>query len=207
MRKFHLQLFGEEGAAGEGAEAAVTEAETVTAEVPREVPRRYADLEPVLDAMAARFGVEAGDGKALMEAMNRQEQEARLRRQEGRVGRIYDGWMKEAEQLKQLYPDFELRAEMQNPQFVRLLRSRVDLRTAFEVAHHAQLLPAAMAYAAKTVEAKLVSAMGRGSTRPMENGIRDSGAFVMGSDVAGMSKAEIARMCRRVEKGERVSFG
>lgn len=210
MNKLNLQCFAEE--AGDIAEAAVAEAAqegTAAATEPSaaEGKAKYAAMEPVLDALAKRLGVEAGDGDALMAAM-RQKQDAQLsRRMEQGAGRIYDGWMRSAEELKQLYPEFDLRRELAQPQFLHLLRSRVDMRTAYEVVHSREIIPAAMQYAARVVEEKLSGAYRSRVERPAENGIRNSGAVMVGSDISGMSRQEYDRVCRRIERGERVSFG
>ena len=44
----------------------------------------------------------------------------------------YSAWMQQAEATKQVYPSFDLDAEMKNPQFVSLLRSNVDAKTAYD---------------------------------------------------------------------------
>lgn len=121
--------------------------------------------------------------------------------------RIYAGWMEQAERLKQLYPGFDIRQEMADPRFCRLLGSQVDMQTAFEVIHNREIIPAVMQYAARTVEQRLASSMRFGLERPVENGIRDFGAVMLGSNAAGMSRKEFSRVCRMVERGERVSFG
>lgn len=211
MQKLDLQAFAEEAAEAAAVEAAAedrTEAAIPSeAEAVQEAPARYQGMEPVLDALARRFGVEAGDGAALLKAMDQQYAALEQRRMEQGAGRIYDGWIREAEQLKQLYPAFDLGKELLDPRFAGLLRSRVDLRTAFEVTHSRELLPAAMEYAARAVEQRLTSALGTGQFRPAENGLRSSGAVMVGSDISGMSRQEYDRVCRRIERGERVSFG
>lgn len=123
------------------------------------------------------------------------------------VDRIYQAWTDQAEQLKQLFPDFDLRAEMKDPRFGRLLRSGVDVRTAHQAVHGDEILPAAMAYAARTVQARMADAMRAGLDRPGENGLHSGGAVMAGGTVAGMSRQDYARVCRMVERGERVSFG
>lgn len=170
---------------------------------------RYQALEPVLDALAEQCGVEAGSGEALLEALQARKSNEKEVMEQIRAGadRIYDGWMQAAEQLKQVYPDFDLRQEMRNPQFAQLLGARVDMQTAFEVLHNREIIPAAMEYAAKTIQQHITSAMRSGSDRPAENGLRGSGAVMLGSDVSRMSKKEIAAVCKMVERGERVSFG
>ena len=122
------------------------------------------------------------------------------------AGRILEGWLREGEQLRQLYPDFDLRREMANPQFSCLLQSRVDMQTAYEIVHKDTLIPAAMAYAARTVERKLAQNLQSTAARPRENG-SGGGGVVLGSSVAQMSGKQIADLCRRVERGERISLG
>lgn len=155
-------------------------------------------------------GEVAGEAAVSEETENQQEvaaDSALVQRHWDGVERIYAGWMEQAEGLKQFFPEFDLRQEMKNHQFARLLRSGVDLRTAFHAVHGQELLPAAMQYAAKAVEARLASAMRAGYDRPAENGLRNSGAVMVGSGVAGMSRQDYARVCRMVERGERISFG
>ena len=184
----------------------------------RERAQRYQALEPVLALLEKKYGVAAGDAKALEQAITREEsrasdqarreaqQQEHTRRVQAGAGRILEGWLREGEQLRQLYPDFDLRREMSNPQFSRLLQSRVDMQTAYEIVHKDTLIPAAMAYAAKTVERKLAQNLQSTAARPRENG-SGGGGVVLGSSVAQMSGKQIADLCRRVERGERISLG
>ena len=96
---------------------------------------------------------------------------------------------------------------MADPRFRQLLRARVDMRTAYEVLHKDQIIPAAMAYAAQRVEKQLAEKMRTEGLRPTENGVSGSGAVRLGNRVSQMSREEIAALCRRVERGEKVSFG
>lgn len=191
-------------------ETEVTEqaAEAAPAQAPEAVSR-YQALEPVLDALAEQCGVEAGSGEALLEALQSRKRNEKEAVEQLRAGadRIYDGWMQSAQQLKQVYPDFDLRREMADPRFARLLGARVDMQTAFEVLHNREIIPAAMEYAAKTVQQHMASAMRSGADRPAENGLRGSGAVMLGSDVSRMSRKDYAAICKMVERGERVSFG
>lgn len=213
-----LQLFAEgEMPAAETAEAEAEApaAEAADTEAPETVPEavspagKYSALEPVLDALAQQLGVSAGDGEALARALRQRETRGKEVTESVKQGadRIYQNWMGQAEQLKQLYPDFDLRKEMADPRFAQLLRSRVDMQTAFEVLHNREIIPAAMEYAARTVEQRLANAMRSGTERPSENGIRSGGAVMLGSDASRMSRKDYAAVCRMVERGERVSFG
>ena len=124
------------------------------------------------------------------------------------ASKLYASWMQQAEQLKAVYPSFNLEAEMQNPKFVDLLRvPSIDVRTAFEVLHKDEILPAAMQYTAKTVEQKLTNKIRANGARPAENGMNSQSAAVVKSDVSQLSKADRQEVLRRVARGEKISFG
>ena len=116
-------------------------------------------------------------------------------------------WQEKAQSIRETYPEFALEREMADPRFRQLLRARVDMRTAYEILHKDEIIPAAMAYAAQTVERKLAEKLRWEGIRPAENGVSQSGAVSMGSRVSQMSRKEIADLCRRVERGEKVSLG
>jgi hypothetical protein len=115
--------------------------------------------------------------------------------------------MKQAESTKQIYPSFDLRAEMQNPKFIDLLRSNIDVRTAYEVIHKDDIIAGAMQFTAKTVEQKLTNKIIAGGARPSENGNSSQGASVTKSDVSALTKADRDEIARRVARGEKISFG
>lgn len=165
---------------------------------------RYEAVLPVLDALAARLGVSAGDGQALLMALDRRPNEEQLRLG---ASQIYDGWMEQAEKVKEIYPGFDLRKELGDERFLRLLAGQVDMQTAYEVIHNREIIPAAMQYAARATQQKLARTLKSSAERPVENGIRGGGAVMMGSNVSRMSKKDYAAVCRMVERGERVSFG
>lgn len=119
---------------------------------------------------------------------------------------LYAQWMEQAEKAKAVYPSFDLRAEMNNPQFIDLLKANIDVRTAYEVIHKDDIIPAAMQFTAKTVEQKLTKKIIANGARPTENGISSQSSVVTKSDVSQLSKADIAEVMRRVARGERISF-
>lgn len=131
-----------------------------------------------------------------------QEQEAR---ENG--AKLYARWMDEANAAKAVYPGFDLKAEMQNQQFVDLLRANVDVRTAYEVIHKDEIIPAAMQFTAQAVEKKLTNNIIAGGRRPAENGTSSQSAARTKSDVSQLTKDDIAEISRRVARGERITFG
>lgn len=121
--------------------------------------------------------------------------------------RIYASWMEQAEEAKKVYPTFDFRAEMQNPKFQDLLRSHIDVRTAYEVIHKDEIIPAAMQFAVKTTEQNITNKIIANGARPIENGNSSQGASITKSDVSTLTKADRAEINRRVANGDRITFG
>lgn len=117
-------------------------------------------------------------------------------------------WMEESKQVQAIYPQFDLRSEMQNPKFVDLLRvPGVDVRTAFELTHKDDIIAGAMQFTAKTVEKKIADKIAANGARPTENGLNSQSASLTKSDVSQLSKADILDLQRRIARGEKISFG
>lgn len=149
----------------------------------------------------------------LKELRKMERENAELKRQleeqnrEENAKKIYGQWMEQAENTKQVYPSFDLRNEMQNPKFVDLLRSNIDVRTAYEVIHKDDIIAGAMHFTAKKVEQNLTNKIIANGARPSENGNSSQGASLSKSDVSTLTKADRAEVMRRVARGEKISFG
>ena len=122
------------------------------------------------------------------------------------ANKLYAGWMNQAEEAKKVYPSFDLKTEMNNPKFLELLRSNIDVRTAYEVMHKDEIISGAMQFTAKTVEQKIANKIAANGSRPSENGMRSQSAAVVKSDVSQLSKADRAEIIRRVQRGEKIRF-
>ena len=123
-----------------------------------------------------------------------------------RANKLYADWMKQAEAAKTVYPSFNLEAELQNPRFVDLLRSNVDVRTAYEVTHKDEIIHGAMQFAVKTTEQKVANKIMANGARPIENGSLSQSAAQVKSDVSQLSKADRQEIIRRVQRGEKIRF-
>lgn len=142
--------------------------------------------------------------------MERENAELKRQMQERSVkenaDRLYASWMSQAEQIKSVYPSFNLNAEMQNPRFTDLLKNNVDLRTAYEVLHKDEIIPAAMQFTAQQVKQKMTNNYIANGARPTENGINSQSSAVVKSDVSQLSKEDRAEIIRRVQRGEKIRF-
>ena len=148
----------------------------------------------------------------LKEIRKMERENAELKRQmqeqetQEKASKIYASWMDQAEKTKSVYPSFDLNSEMQNPKFVDLLRSNIDVRTAYEVLHKDEIIPAAMQFTAKAVEQKITNKIISYGSRPTENGMNSQSASLVKSDVSQLSKADRAEIIRRVARGEKIRF-
>ena len=134
--------------------------------------------------------------KAQMEEAQRQENGKKL----------YATWMQQADETKKIYPSFDIETELENPKFLSLLRSNIDVRTAYEVMHKDDIIHGAMQFTAQTVESKLAKKIASNGARPSENGMKSQSAAVVKSDVSQLSKADRAEIIRRVQRGEKIRF-
>lgn len=133
------------------------------------------------------------------------------RERQDNADRIYQGWMQQAEQVQQVYGDFDLRGEINNPdtgsRFMGLLRSGIDVKTAYEVVHKDDILGGAMAYTAQQTEKRVTDSIRARGMRPQENGGSGSApATIRKTDVNSLTRKDRDEIARRVMRGERISF-
>ena len=203
----------------------------------KETVDKYNALQPVLEILAKKHGVDASDIGALQKAIEAddsyfeeealqkgmsvqqlkewrdiQRENAELKRQQQEqqtkenANKLYAGWMNQAEETKKVYPSFDLKAEMNNPKFMELLKSNIDVRTAYEVLHKDDIIRGAMQFTAQTVESKIAKKIAANGARPAENGMSSGSAAVVKSDVSQLSKADRDEIRRRVARGEKIRF-
>ena len=204
----------------------------------KEQVAKLESLNPVLEMLGKKYGVDATDAEALIKAVEEDDsyfeeealelgipvehlkqfkkterENAELKRQMDEIStkenaaKIYQGWLDQAEEAKKFYPSLDLETEMQNPRFVDLLRNNIDVKTAFQVLHQDEIMPAAMKYTAKAVEQKLTNNIIANGQRPTENGNSSQSASVIKSDVSQLTKADRDEIIRRVVQGrEKIKF-
>lgn len=124
-----------------------------------------------------------------------------------KADRLHAVWVQQEQATKQVYPSFNMEAELQNPEFVNLITNNVDVKTAYEVLHRDEIIPAAMQFAAQAVEQNIAKKIAANGVRPSENGMGSQASAVVKSDVSKLTKMDIDEIARRVARGERVTFG
>ena len=115
-------------------------------------------------------------------------------------------WYGEAEQVKGVYPSFDLNAEVKNRQFISMLKSGVPMQHAYEVVHLDDIKAGVAKMQAKATERQVVDGIRAKGARPQENGTTSQSAFTVKDDVGKLTKAERAEIARRVARGELIKF-
>lgn len=121
-------------------------------------------------------------------------------------------WYKQADELRGtkekpgLYPNFDLRAETQNPQFLSLLKSGIDLKTAYEVIHMDDIKSNIAKTTAKTVENNVTANIQAKGMRPAENGVNNNSGVIVKNDVRQLTKQDRAEIARRAQMGQTITF-
>ena len=131
---------------------------------------------------------------------------AKTAQEHARIEQHYNMLKQQGDELKGLYPGFNLEAELQNPAFVRLTAPGVgiDVRTAYEVVHRDEMRGAEMQFAAQKSAQKIAASVQANARRPAENGISGSTGAVTKSDPSAWTKADRAEIKRRVSRGEKI---
>lgn len=111
-------------------------------------------------------------------------------------------WAGEARELQKRYPDFDIRAAMADETFQSLLRSRVPMQAAYEVANLERIKESV----ARQAETKLTATIRANGARPVEGGASGSPGSTVKPDPSRMSEAEILELMERARRGEKIIF-
>ena len=123
---------------------------------------------------------------------------ARAQRQEAqnleqqKIQQHFQKLQQQGEEMKKVFPDFDLRKELQNPAFVRMTSPNVGISVedAYYAVHRKELQTAAMQVTAQMTAKKVSNAIQAGTRRPAENGINGQAPSVTSFDYRAASKAE-----------------
>ena len=108
----------------------------------------------------------------------------------------------QAEETKNVYPEFNFEEEIKNPEFLRLLKVGVSVKNAYEVANIDTILDKN----SKTAEKKVVDSIRSKGGRPVENGSESTSGILLSGSASKLTKKQRADLAKRAAKGERISF-
>lgn len=102
------------------------------------------------------------------------EEQATIEEQRQRA--LFSRIAREADEIKAEYPTIDIRNEIQNPSFMRLMETGVPVRTAY-LALHPELLQQATQAAAQAAQQRVANQIQAGMRRPAENGIGGTASY------------------------------
>lgn len=188
---------------------------------------------PIIEAMAKKYGVDANDYDAILNAfesddsnleeeaykrdmsveqlrqfkqIERENQKLREADEERRRQAIFAQWDREAEELKGIYPSFDVAKEQENAQFMKLLGAGVPMRTAYEVAHKDEIIRSAMSFTAEKTAEKVANSVRANASRPSENGLSSNSASVNMVDINKLTREQMETYKQRALNGERIDL-
>lgn len=162
-----------------------------------------------LEEQAARNGLTVEQQKHIndLEARNKEFEAARkAAERQARRDSALAQWTAEAEDLKGVYPEFDLDSELDNPDFAKLLGSGVAMRTAYEVCHHDELVTSAMQYAVQRTAGAVANSVRANGLRPVEGAGGNIAPASMTMDVNKMTREQREELKRRALRGERITL-
>lgn len=132
----------------------------------------------------------------------RQEQEEQARAQE-----IQAQWQEQERALKEVYPNFDLNNELNDPNFVNLLKSGIPMEKAYQVTHYDELMGGALKYAVDKTKAQVADNIRARGMRPLEGAVNGAAAAVtVKSDVRKLTKQDREEIARQVMRGKTITF-
>ena len=115
----------------------------------------------------------------------------------------------QAEAMKKVFPNFDLRTELQNPAFARMTSPNVGISVedAYYAVHRNEIQTAAMQVTAQKTAQKISNAIASGSRRPNENGTSGQAPSVTTFDYRSMSPEQRKALKDRIRSGEKIYPG
>ncbi len=178
-----------------------------------------ADIETVKEAVnaddsylkeeAERRGMDVEDLKYIK---NLEQENARLKKdtfeaiKKAQMREKIEALYIQSNETKEEYPDFDINKECQNPKFTSLIKAGVDVKTAYEVIHHDEIITKIVDKTAKETRQKTAQSIRSNQSRPQENGTSDNSSALIVKDVAKLTPKERAEIAKRVAKGENIIF-
>ena len=174
--------------------------------------KAISDDESYYEDKALEMGVSVETAKQI----DQQERDtARQQRQEARTleeQKFQDHIMsleRQGEAMKKVFPNFDLRTELQNQAFARMTSPNVGISVedAYYAVHRKEIQYASMQVAAQKTAQKISNNIQAGSRRPQENGTSGQAPSVTTFDYRNMSPEQRKALKDRIRSGEKIYPG
>lgn len=118
------------------------------------------------------------------------------------VERQYSDWLKESDEVKKMYPDFDIRRELKNPVFRNGLKLGMDIKSLYRAIHFDEISKEIEDRASSLAAHKAASLRGR----PSEIGSSSPKAVKSAFNVNALTDEEMESIVKRIAKGDKISF-
>ena len=139
----------------------------------------------------------------------RQKRENERTLEQEKVDKRFDQIYQQSEEMKKVFPNFDLRKELQNPVFARMMAPDMPftVEQAYHAVHYKELQTAAMQVTAQTVAKKISNDIQAGNRRPDENGTSGQAPSVTTFDYRNASREQREALKKRIRSGEKIYPG
>lgn len=157
------------------------------------------------------LGVDERTAKRLAEIKannEKRKQQAEAERREMMRQEHFKNLQSQAEQMKQLYPGFDLEHELKDTRYFDLTTPEkgLSLEEAYMAIHGKEIMASAMQYAVERSAQKVAASVQSNSRRPSEAGVSRAQPIEVKSDPTKFTKADRSEIRRRVAMGETIVF-
>ena len=176
-----------------------------------ELAKRMADREAYVEDKALREGVTYDEADRAVD--NELKAASEKRQQRTLEEQAFQNHIMKLEQqgeaMKKVFPNFDLRAELQNPAFARMTSPNVGISVedAYYAVHRKELQTAAMQVTAQKTAQMISNSIASGSRRPDENGTSGQAPSVTTFGYRSMSPERRNALKQRIRSGEKIYPG
>jgi hypothetical protein len=191
----------------------------------KQLERYKSETQTLIDTLHTRYGTN-GDNKALMAAFNgdsyfwggvaeeRGGTEDSARKQlameselrQYKIREQTERWNAEIAALQEKYPDFDIDAEMADPDFRAMLKNNMSLESVYRTRHMDEFIRQAAASAAADAERRVTESIRAKGQRPDENGVQSGAGYVAKVDVSKLTREQRRELAEKAMRGEHIEL-
>lgn len=167
------------------------------------------DDDSLYEEEAERMGMTVNAYKDY-KALEAEAEQARQMREQQEQNAFYQQHLmtltKQADQLRQTFPDFDLKKELQDPAFRRMTAPNggLSVEQAYMALHYRDIMPQAVQTGVARAQAQISASLQANAQRPTEGAMQQSAALDTHLNVKNMSREERRNLLERARRGERI---
>lgn len=158
------------------------------------ITKAMGDDDSLYEEKALEMGVNVDVAKQLVHAeeLEQQQREAEAKAQrDAMLQEHFNKVRQQGAQLKELFPDFDLDRELQDPEFVRRTApGALSVEDAYYSLHHREIMQRQAESIARRAKQTAAAAVQSGSARPRENGSAATASAAVTPNMRAMSRAD-----------------